>query len=233
MPLIHDRMRQEEPATAQIYANLTDGVAAPKMIRFYKRLDDLTRESPNAIACKKDCNYCCHYHIYSTPLEIFTIAEEIAKRPTPERDAIVQSVHVYVDQVKELGRDKHILLNIACSFLVKGNCSIYPIRPLACRRHHSGDVGVCQRTFDDVHSKEESLRDPVRLTVSTAMENLHGLYHIRKGLDSDSYEFHAALLEALTNKASYKRWKSGKSAFPTVSDKVSLMDTIRRAASPA
>jgi hypothetical protein len=51
------------------------------------------------------------------------------------------------------------------------------------------------------------------------METVNASYLAYKGLDKDEYKFHAALLEALTNEACYKRWRDGKKAFPAVVDK--------------
>lgn len=219
IPSVERAMTQEAPSIGPLYKALTDGPVALKLIRVYKRLDEMMSDSANAIDCKEGCNYCCHYHIYVTPAEVFAIAEEISKRPEVERKRVQDSIRKYVEQVRGWGRDKHIYTNIACTFLHDGKCSIYSIRPLACRRHHSADVGVCRRTFDDAHSQEQSPMDPDRIIASTAMENLHVHFHHGLGLDCSSYEFHAALFEALTNKASFKRWKSGKSAFPSVQDK--------------
>jgi hypothetical protein len=38
------------------------------------------------------------------------------------------------------------------------------------------------------------------------------------GLDVTRHELHTALAEAMTNKATVKRWRNGKKAFPTVKD---------------
>lgn len=219
IPDIQRLIGREGPGFLKMYENLTAGPIAPRMIKVYKRLDQMMGDSDNAIDCKQGCNYCCYYHVYITPVEAFTIVDEIAKRSEAERKRIEESLREYVGKVSGLGKDKHILTNIACSFLANGGCSIYSIRPLACRRHHSRDVEVCERAFEDVQSGEPSPMDPNRVVASATVENLHADLQLHMGLDCDSYEFHAAMLEALTNKASFRRWKNGKSAFPSVLDK--------------
>lgn len=216
---IRKTMIQEDAMVSRAYKNLHQGSPASKIVQVYRRIDELVDRSTVLIDCKPGCDICCHYHVYVTPLEVFAILEEIEKFSLVEKNKIVFGLKEYVEKTKNLGVKKHIETNIACVFLRDKKCSIYSIRPLACRRHHSADVSVCQRTFVDVTSEEPCPQDPNRVTVSTAIENLHRIKHIESNLDSNYYEFHSAMLEAMTNKSCLKRWKSGKSAFPSVTDK--------------
>ena len=43
-------------------------------------------------------------------------------------------------------------------------------------------------------------------------------------LDASNYELHGAVREALTNNASLKRWRDGKTAFPGVADRAPPLD---------
>ena len=224
---VNQLMSQERVRATAAYGVLSDGNTAPKILKVYRRIEDLMNQSTVTIDCKQGCHYCCNYHIYVTPIEIFSIVEEISKLPLDQINAIEQSISGYVEQVKGMGAEKHIRTNIPCSFLKDGACSIYSIRPLACRRHHSLDVGGCRRAHYDVNLDEPVPRDTDRVIVSTAMETLHKVIHFLTGFDVDSYEFHAAMHEALTNKASFKRWKGGKIAFPSVVDKVRFVDEIK------
>ena len=64
--------------------------------------------------CKKGCNYCCHYEIAVSSVEVEYIKKNVNMKGKikPERSK-------------------------ACPFLKKGICSIYPYRPFLCRRHLS------------------------------------------------------------------------------------------------
>lgn len=221
-------MTSEAEAFAKICGKLAETTAAtPKVVQIYRRIDTLQSSSRLHIDCKSGCSYCCHYHVYVTPLEVFAIVESVQRMPRERQMAIEKSLRAYCDQVKGWGAHKHIHTNIACVFLEAGSCSIYDVRPLACRRHHSADVGVCKRTFDDPTSPEQAPQDATRVTASRATEILFGMAHGHEQLDCDSYELHAALLEALTNKACFRRWKSGKAAFPSVADRASKQSPER------
>lgn len=209
---------------AHAYGALNDAPAGKKVIQVYRRLDALQSASQDVVACQKGCTYCCYYHIYVTPLEVFTIAEHVAQWQETQRNDLIEKLRAYCHKTAGIGLAEHIALNIRCVFLRDQACSIYAIRPIACRRHHSGDVAVCERVFDNTRSTEAAPQSAYLLTVAAAMETCSASYLTYKGFDTDSYEFHAALLEALTNKACYKRWKDGKRAFPAVVDRVMIAE---------
>ena len=217
---INELKLREARLVENSYGSLSNAPVAPKIIPLYQRMDTLMSKSTATIACRENCSYCCYSDLYATPLEVFTVAEHIAAWPPAKREQIEQALRDYLNQVK--GRDSLAPMpkDNACVFLDHGRCSIYAIRPFACRQHHSVDVGPCQRAFDDPTSSEKSVQDPVRVVAATAIQEVHRAYQKHVGRDTERYEFHAALLEALTNKASFKRWKSGKTAFPSIGDKL-------------
>lgn len=201
------------------YGRLGEGAARSKIIPIYARIDALAGASSTTVSCHHGCNFCCHYHVYVTPLEVFAIAEEVQTWPAARQEALLTALQSYVGRIKGLGRMRHISLNIACTFLQDGGCTIYAMRPLACRRHHSADRSVCERTYHNPHSLEQAPQDKHRLVVSAALETVHTEYHRYRGADRDMYEFQSALLEALTDIQCRARWNSGKRAFLTVKDR--------------
>jgi len=204
---------------AEAYADLGSGPAKAKIIPIYTRIDSLAGESTSKIDCRNGCDFCCHYHVYATPLEIFAIAEEVQSWDPTKSGELGSKLRGYVSEVKGLGREGHIRANIACVFLDRGSCSIYPVRPLACRRHHSADREVCERTYHNPRSLEAAQQDKHRIVVSAAFETVHAEYHRYRGYDRDAYEFHSALLEALSEPIARQRWKAGQRAFRTVTDR--------------
>lgn len=216
--LFNERM----PHVDAIFSNLTQPLVGVQTSRFYKVVDDLIGQSPNRIDCKVGCSYCCHYRVMVTPIEIFTIFEHIGRMAEAEKGELENSVREYVKRVKDITPYQHEHTNIPCSFLKKQQCSIYQIRPLACRGHHSIDANVCRRTFENVNSDESGPLDYQRKAASTAMDNALLAIQHKAGMEVSKYELHAALLEALTNNDSVKKWRNGKTAFPSVRDKSTL-----------
>ncbi|QYF92637.1 YkgJ family cysteine cluster protein [Massilia sp. PAMC28688] len=214
--------QSEMKLVCHTYDNLAKGPARRKLIPIYKRIDTLASGSTAKVACGNGCDFCCHYHVYVTPLEVFGIVDEVQTWSYAKREALISSVRKYVMAVKGLGKDRHRTMNIACSFLQEGSCSIYSMRPLACRRHHSADRGICERAFKNPRTTEPSQVDIHRTVVSRGMEMLHSDYHRVKGFDRNQYEYHAALLEALTDPNCRARWNRKQSAFLTVADQVAV-----------
>lgn len=216
---IEELGRSNMGVVTNAYGRLREGKAKPKIIPIYARIDMLASKSMKKVDCQKGCDFCCHYHVYVTPLEVFAIAEEVCSWTIGRQNTLISSLRNNVEKVQGLGVAQHRTLNLACSFLQEGACSIYAVRPLACRRHHSRNRSVCERTFHNPHSTEETPRDKDQLVVSGAFETLHAEYHRIHGADHDFYELNSALLEALTDPRCRSRWRAGKRAFLRVQDR--------------
>lgn len=192
-------------------------------VRFYTRLDDAISRQPavpsQTIACKSGCSYCCHYHVYVYAPEALAIAEHLASSPAAFRDSAVAKLRANAEQVASLGLERHMVTNIACAFLRDDqSCGIYAVRPSACRRHHSMDVTVCKTTFDDPTATDLSSQSALILGASDGMVLASAVVMHKEGFDFARYEMTGAVLEALTNRSSLRRWKDGKRSFPTVRD---------------
>jgi Fe-S-cluster containining protein len=224
-----DQLGQElMPGAVKNYSTLAQGQVRAHLVKFYRRMDDLVSHAAGEIDCKAGCAMCCHYHVMVTATEAFTIAEQINAMSSDRRDEIKRRISGTAARVATMSSAEYMRTNVACALLESGLCSVYEVRPIACRSHHSTDVGVCKRTFDDPDSTEFGPLDYQRKLASTAMDNVNlmALHHL--GLDSSKYELHASLFTALTNPSALKRWRKGKTAFPTVADKVTLQQMIAR-----
>jgi hypothetical protein len=119
-----------------------------------------------------------------------------------------------------LGKDAHIQTNVACAFLSEaGSCDIYSLRPSACRRHHSYDVTPCRTTFEDPSRGDQNPVSAERMATADGFQAAAMVASSQQGFDARRYEMSGAVLEALTNKAAVKRWKDGKTSFPSVRDR--------------
>lgn len=198
---------------------------AAHQVRFYRRMDEAIASLPEPegeqLACNSGCSYCCHYHVYIFAAEALAIAEHIkATMPANQQAAITQKLKANAEHAARLGFDQHILTNIPCALLSEtGACNIYPLRPSACRRHHSYDVTPCRVTFDNPHDPGQNPQSPAILAFGDAMMAATAAASHQAGFDSSRYEMSGAVYEALTNRASGRRWRDGKSSFPSVLDR--------------
>jgi len=99
----------------------------------YDRFEEASAPYRDTAACEKGCAFCCTDagSIDITTLEGVRIRNRIAQLPRPQRSALKKALAKDARQ-REKGR------KAPCPFLLKSRaCSIYDIRPFACRRIYS------------------------------------------------------------------------------------------------
>jgi hypothetical protein len=101
---------------------------------------------------------------------------------------------------------------VPCPLLEQDICTLYGLRPIACRFAASADAGICLRVFRQ--GSAEAIPSPVR--------NLRGrgAYQIAlavalkgAGLPHAYYELNAALARALSREDAEAAWLSGEDIF--------------------
>lgn len=220
---------EETPVVAQALATASAGKVLPKIIPIYRSMDAELGASPVPIDCQPGCHYCCHYRVTVSAAEAFALAEHLLAMPSATRTALLVRLATTAERVAPLTEAEYKVTNIACAFLGDGQCSVYPVRPSACRGHHAVRAEVCQRTFEDPTSSELSTMDAARTGVHKGYKSALQFGQHIAGQDATLYELHGAVAEAVANPASFRRWKAGKIAFPWVRDRVSLADAIAQA----
>lgn len=117
----------------------------------YHRLVELVERAGQYIephtACKEGCHYCCHMAVTITGYEAAIIGKAIGRQPTPVNFNVEDIVERGVSDVQEELRDKY--MGRDCPFLKDSKCSIYEVRPLACRAYFniSGHPELCDLTL--------------------------------------------------------------------------------------
>lgn len=187
--------------------------------RAHKKLDEVFAtefsRSEMTIACCAGCYYCCHVKVDVQPREIFLISDFIRSRFSLAKQAdVLNKAQEYWKKIEPMTAKEHLYANLPCPLLENGKCSVYPVRPAMCRIHHSRRVEPCKELFE----RPETLTEPERMPslwratsstnvgTSTAFESA--------GYDSQPYDMNAALIQALQNSSSERRWRDGKLAFP-------------------
>ena len=116
--------------------------------------------------------------------------------------------------VRPLTPFEHATRNVECPLHQHGRCTVYAVRPQSCRRHHSQDLEVCQFTYDhptDVESPAAHDRDLFRTLTAAMQENIEA--YAQADFDHTIYELGTALGEALSDPASWQRWRDHAQAF--------------------
>jgi Fe-S-cluster containining protein len=89
----------------------------------YEVMDQFDRDIPDKvrreISCKKGCSFCCHINVDVTEVEVKLIQKYAEER----------KMEINYEAAADPNRS-------ACPFLsVNGKCSVYKVRPLACRKY--------------------------------------------------------------------------------------------------
>lgn len=172
-------------------------------------------EIDQKLACKENCEYCCYFKVEVSAFEVFQIYFYIENKYNIEnKEKLISRLNEHTNQVNTVDYSELEKRNIKCPLLVNGKCSVYPVRPIGCRRHHSLDVSLCKKSFDNptdltiqnrYHMDLAELNSTLQISINKVYENA--------GFDKSNYELGTALKETIDNKASFKRWRNKKKAF--------------------
>ncbi|MDE2430964.1 MAG: YkgJ family cysteine cluster protein [Burkholderiales bacterium] len=159
------------------------------------------------LACRAGCSHCCHASVEIFSPEAFAIVRTLKTLPADRLSAIRQRLLEYeLDNIDDPAWTKRP----ACPFLDDHRCSIYAVRPVACRQAHSLDVKACENDAPHI---------PQSLNLLAGMSALSGGVMDAlavKGLDTAAYDFVPAVLLALDDPGCEERWLAGERVFSPV-----------------
>jgi Fe-S-cluster containining protein len=170
-----------------------------------------------AIACAKGCGYCCNLRVQVQPYEAFHLAGWLRRHFDAARlDRVLVRLRDNAAKTRAMGEEARKRTNIPCALLGDdGACTAYEARPAQCRRYHSTTLEPC-KAFNADPSRDD-IESGMNATVAHNADVIitQGRHAAREGgLDDTSVDMNIALLEALENPKSFRRWKDGKKAFP-------------------
>jgi Fe-S-cluster containining protein len=190
------------------------------VITLHRRVDEALAATITGhnvhLACAKGCGYCCHLRVQVQPYEAFRLAEWLRKHFDAARlGGVISRLRANAARTRELGEDARKRTNIACALLGEdGACTAYEARPAQCRRYHSTTLDPCKAFYAD--PSRDDIESGMHQAVSHNADVIitQGRHAVRAaGLDDVSTDMNVALLEALENPKSLRRWKDGKKAF--------------------
>jgi Fe-S-cluster containining protein len=168
------------------------------------------------VACCAGCFYCCHGKVDVQPGDAFVIADFIKQNFLPQdREAVLAKAKSNWEKIAPLTASEHFHTQLPCPLLVDRKCSVYNVRPTLCRSYHSVSAEACRRKFEQPQN-DGFANEPIQELAVAAAGATMGITSAfsAKGLDSLPYDLNGALVEALSNPSSERRWRDGKPAFP-------------------
>ena len=172
--------------------------------------------SGKSIACKEGCSFCCYLKVDIQPGEAFLIADYIrAHFSAEERKVVEEKARENWKKIEPMALKEHFSVNLPCPLLKDGRCSAYSVRPATCRMFHARTIQTCKDSFErpDDLAAPDSPVGAVRLATASAHMGVTKAFE-DAGYDSNAYDLNPAILEALGNSHSERRWRDMKSAFP-------------------
>lgn len=169
------------------------------------------------LACAEGCSYCCRTStVHASTPEILRIAAWLKEHRSPEQVAELQArAKVAAERIGPLDLGGRAREKVPCPLLEpsSGRCTVYDVRPIACRAYHSGSVEACKRAHDESEANPVLPIDPPLFRVAHA----HGFGMmtalVSEGLDAGPYDLTAALPVALESDLD-DRWLAGEKVLP-------------------
>lgn len=115
-----------------------------KLTMLRKLIDGLNVLIVQNIACSKGCSSCCYMATLTFSIEVENISTQVKIKPKKFK-GIFKNLND-----EKLANIQHTIQGVPCTFLKNNECSIYDIRPLACRLHHnlSNSPQMCDTSLD-------------------------------------------------------------------------------------
>ena len=174
------------------------------------------------IACKNGCSWCCYKQVGVSPLEVFLIVEYLKnKKTTFSLEDLNSRLATLDQQTNGLSSASRLEAQLPCAFLLENSCSIYEVRPLACRGGNSIDADLCRRHVEDMDNFQSEAELEGHPDWIHAVP-FHVMRVLREGLTSgmrkwdlgqEKLELTAATRIALQEKDALENWIAGKDIF--------------------
>jgi Fe-S-cluster containining protein len=153
------------------------------------------------IACRNGCNFCCHIAVSATLVEIDLIASHVRSTWSA---AATEALMTRIESTYRMTVDDRMATRTPCPFLVEGSCSIYAVRPFACRRQVSIDASLCEKALDGDDANFPFIRSVAQhganLRVATAAASK------ACGIDYTAYELTGAVRKFLQASINVRRF---------------------------
>jgi Fe-S-cluster containining protein len=201
--ILAKREAREVPALAtESWARLESGV------------DHFQRMAPPA--CARGCSFCCRgVRVEATVPEVIAIANFVrAGRSADEIGELAREAAERALAVRDLDSKARWTNKTPCRFLdARGQCTVYGVRPLACRSVASFDAGECERATADPTAQATVPRHmaPARI-FGTAKSAIVAACE-ESGLDGRRFELTSAFAVAMNEPDAAERWLRGERLF--------------------
>lgn len=168
-----------------------------------------------SLACRAGCNFCCYLKVDVRAIEVFRIVDYLVQKKPHELPGLKERSAKHFAIIQPLSFMEHIGSNHLCPLNVDGNCTVYDVRPLACRNFHAQRVETCEYSFEHPTDLESASSQHPKLKAmgNAALYGINVAYE-ESGYDANTYDLGAALHNTFINPKAFKRWRDKRATFP-------------------
>ena len=171
-------------------------------------------ESP-PVACKPGCSWCCYQLVPVSVPETLRISKFLQGLPSSESTGVVERLRSLDKATRGLTSLQRVSIPKACAFLQDGQCSIHPVRPLACAEFTSYDVQVCKRGKRIGFKPDSVMHEKARMLAYNAIQRglSKGLKAALPQADCEPLELTTASVIAFDTPNAAAAWLEGSNVF--------------------
>ena len=167
-----------------------------------------------AVACRAGCDHCCYQIVGVTPPEALAIFDHLSQTASDsELEEISARIAEARARTRGLTSAERFSPEHPCPFLRAGRCSIYEVRPLACRGMNSLDAHECETRLRDPATREAFLAEAA--PGHSFMEPIRAFHAVSAGLQLALAELYRLDMRALDLTAAMDLLLNGAESIPT------------------
>jgi len=189
-------------------------VAAAALRHLGDTVDGFHRLTGAEVACRAGCSFCCWLRVDVRAHEVLLIRRFLeSEAMAGGRDGLGCKIRLAGARVAGLTEAERQAARQPCALLDHaGCCSVYAVRPAACRRYLSVSVEACEAIWNEEAPAEEPEHPVIAESGRHAAGGVHNAF-LAAGYDGYSYDLMAALAEALDDPECEARWRLKQPAF--------------------
>ena len=168
------------------------------------------------VACRSGCTYCCMVPVAASAPEVLAIATFVRERFDEERRAALDArIKANIAATEGMDMDQRDRVRLDCPFLEAGKCTVYEVRPVACRGYSSYSVEDCREDYEQPGTGVELRTNGLRELVYGAIREGLAIACKSASVEHRLLELVRAYRIASEDSTLAETWRSRPEAFET------------------
>ena len=173
------------------------------------------------VACRSGCTYCCMVPVAASAPEVLAVATFVRERFNQEREAALdRRIEANILATEGMDMNQRDRVRLDCPFLEAGKCTVYEVRPIACRGYSSYSVEDCIEDYHHPGTGVEGHTNALRELVFGAVREGLAVACKSASVEYRLLELVRAYKIAAKDSTLAETWRSRPEAFKTAAGEV-------------